>query len=357
MSLAQSITDVVKKLDQIKKSVSAEKTAHKDDDDLKQQLEATKSEQAEKHVKDLKISDDNEKATKKVEKADDDGIDSDVEESVNAKAEKCDPEAPEEDKSKKSAKDDKDKAEKCGDEDIEESATKKSTDAKVEEAKAKQTKKLSNVEDPAGHEEASKSLDPQQALDALSKAVDTMAELQKSYIKLAESRLIEKSVKKDEAEKCGDGNEVDLSVKKDDKEEKCNNNADSVNNPDVDAKSAKKSVKDDKDEETTDTDDEEKCETPKADKAKKSVPASKAVSVASVEVEDAKDNADSAEKSAIKMGEFKDVLIKSMGDLNGAQLSDSIRQDKAIKSLYNEVRDMDDNAPVSDELIKKYNAI
>lgn len=355
MSLAQSITDVVKKLDQIKKSVSIEKTAHKDDDDLKRQEEASKSEQAEKPAKDVKLSDENEKATKKVKKADDDGIDSDVEESAkSAKEEKCGPEAPEEDKSKKSAKDDKDEAE--------ESDAKKSTDAKVEEAKAKQAKKLSNVEDPAGHEQASKSVDAQQALNALSKAVDTMAELQKSYIKLAESKLaksveapeVEKSVKKDGAEKCGDGNEVDLSAKKSTKEEKCNNNADSVNNPDVDAKSAKKSAKDGK--EDADTDDEEKCDASKDDKAKKSVPASKAVSVASIEVEDAKENDDSAKKS-ITMGDFKNVLIKSMGDLNGAQLSESIRQDRAIKSLYNKVRYADDDAPVSDELVKKYNEI
>lgn len=336
MSLAQSITDVVKKLDQIKKSVSIEKTAHKNDDDLKRQEEASKSEQAEKPAKDVKLSDENEKATKKVKKADDDGIDSDVEESA------------------KPAKDDKDEAE--------ESDAKKSTDAKVEEAKAKQAKKLSNVEDPAGHEQASKSVDAQQALNALSKAVDTMAELQKSYIKLAESKLakpveapeVEKSVKKDGAEKCGDGNTVDLSAKKSAKEEKCNNNADSVNNPDVDAKSAKKSAKDDK--EDADTGDEENCDAPKDDKAKKSVPASKAVSVASVEVEDAKENDDSAKKS-ITMGEFKNVLIKSMGDLNGAQLSESIRQDRAIKSLYNKVRYADDNAPVADELVKKYNEI
>ena len=145
-----------------------------------------------------------------------------------------------------------------------------------------------------------------------------------------------------------------MSAKKSTKEEKCNNNADSVNNPDVDAKSAKKSAKDD--EEDADTDDEEKCDASKDDKAKKSVPASKAVSVASVEVEDAKENDDSAEKS-ITVGEFKNVLIKSMGDLNGAQLSESIRQDRAIKSLYNKVRYADDNAPVADELVKKYNEI
>ena len=73
-------------------------------------------------------------------------------------------------------------------------------------------------------------------------------------------------------------------------------------------------------------------------------------------MEDAKENDDSAEKS-ITVGEFKNVLIKSMGDLNGAQLSESIRQDRAIKSLYNKVRYADDNAPVADELVKKYNEI
>lgn len=323
--MAKTLKDVVNDIDEVKKSMTeksveksadeAEKTAHKDESDLKDQEEATKSQEAEKSVKELKVSDDNEKAAKKVEKDDDEDSDDDVQESAT--------------KSKKK--------EKCGGS-VDESV--KSTDGKVEEARAKQAKELSGVEDPKGHEEASKSIDAQAALDALSKAVDTMAEMQKSYIKQSESLMeiakksvaqpeIEKSVEPD-AEKSAKKCDAEKSEKST-KEENCD--VDDANDED-DEKSAKKSV--------------ESAE----DNIEKSIPEGKAVA----NPEAVEDEADTAEKS-LKMGEFKDVILKSISNVQGVEDQFGLNTEKSLKILYGKVRDLDDDKAVSDDLVEEYNRI
>lgn len=340
--MAKTLKDVINDIDEVKKSMAekpveksadeAEKTAHKDESDLKDQEEATKSQEAEKNVKELKVSDDNEKAVKKIEKDDDEDSDDDVQESAT--------------KSKKK--------EECGGS-VDESV--KSTDGKVEEARAKQAKELSGVEDPKGHEEASKSIDAQAALDALSKAVDTMAEMQKSYIKQSESLMeitkksvaqpeIEKSVESDteksskcdteKTDKACDTEKTDKACggkksEKSAKEEKCD--VDDANDED-DEKSAKKSVE------------------PAEDNIEKSIPEGKAVA----NPEAVEDEADTTEKS-LKMGEFKDVILKSISNVQGVEDQFGLNTEKSLKSLYGKVRDIDDDKAVSDDLVEEYNRI
>lgn len=387
MASKEALQDAVKRIDEVKKSLDVEKK--KTPSDLKAQEEATKSEDtAEKHVKDMKLSDDNERATKKAdeEKCDDDaekcGDGDDVEASAKKAKKSTTDEKPKEDPRSKAEKDEDD------DGSVTDSVTAKNTDGKVEADKAKQAKDLHDVDDPKGHEQASKSLDS--ALDALSKAVDTMAEMQKSYIKLANDSMaiakslvpasdnVEKSAKKtDTEEKCGDGNSVDLSAKKSAKKsdtEKCDDNAEKCGDGDdveACAKKAKKSAK------------EEKCESPeegkqKVDvdgksasvkkdedtddginesaKAKKSMPASKAVSPAAVAV-DEKPAEEKVEKSVLHASDFRDVIAKSISNFDGAQDPDSVRSTRALKSLYGKVRDLNDDAPIKDNLVKEFNEI
>lgn len=390
MASKEALQDAVKRIDEVKKSLDVEKK--KTPSDLKAQEEATKSEDtdtAEKHVKDLKLSDDNEKATKKAdaEKADDDaekcGDGNDVEASAKKAKKSTTDEKPKEDPRSKAEKDEDD------DGSVTDSAT-KNTDGKVEADKAKQAKDLHDVDDPKGHEQASKSYDA--ALDALSKAVDTMAEMQKSYIQLANDSMaiakslvpaednVEKSTKKsDTEEKCGDGNSVDLSAKKSAKKsdtEKCDDDAEKCGDGDdveASAKKAKKSAK------------EEKCESPEegkqkvdvdgksasvkkdedtddgidesAKKAKKSMPASKAVSPAAVAVDEKSAEEDKAEKSVLHASDFRDVIAKSISNFDGAQDPDSVRSTRALKSLYGKVRDLNDDAPIKDNLVKEFNEI
>lgn len=328
--MAKTLKDVINDIDEVKKSM-AEKTAHKDESDVKAQEEATKSEKEEKHVKDMNISNDNEEATKKLKKTDDEDSDDDVQESATKS----------------------DKGEKCDGESV------KNTDGKAEAARAKHAKELSDVDDPKGHEEASKSIDAQSALDALSKAVDTMAEMQKSYIKQSEGLMeiakksvaqpeIEKSVESD-AEKSDKKCDTEKSEKSEDEaeekskcggavseENKAKKSEDDSEPDDVeDEKSAKKSV------ELTD------------DKVEKSVPEGKAI--ANPEFVD--EEADKAEKSALKMGEFKSVIRKSISNIQGVEDTMSLNTEKSLKSLYGRVRDLNDDETVSDDLVEEYNRI
>ena len=334
--------------DTVEKSAEVEKT----DPDVKAQEEATKStEEAEKNVNQATISDDNEKVTKDV-----DGDDDDVEESADKK-----------DKATKSV----DEAEKSEDEPVVE----KNTDAKTEEAKAKQHKELTNVDDPKGHEEASKSFDTNAVIDALTKSVDTMAEMQKSYKELAEASMeiaksflakqapiedqAEKSVEKSQDKKCGDGADVEESA---DKKDKTAKSADDDQEPDTDDEAkddkedkAKKSV-----EEPADNADEaEKSveEPAEEDKAEKSIPTGKAVATGA---EEAKDDtvAKSVEtqEDGVTKEALENVIAKSLLGFDGVQSGVNLERKHALKSLLADTRELK-GTTVPDSFIERYNEI
>ena len=345
--------------DTVEKSAEVEKT----DPDVKAQEEATKStEEAEKNVNQATISDDNEKVTKDVD-------DDDVEESADkAKKSECnaDSEA-KDDKSTKSA----DEAEKSE----EEPAVEKNTDAKTEEAKAKQHKELANVDDPKGHEEASKSFDTNAVIDALTKSVDTMAEMQKSYKELAEASMeiaksflakqapiedqAEKSVEKSQDKKCGDGADVEESA---DKKDKSTKSVDDDQEPDTDDEAkddkedkAKKSV-----EEPADNADEaEKSveEPAEEDKAEKSIPTGKAVATGA---EEAKDDtvAKSVEtqEDGVTKEALENVIAKSLLGFDGVQSGVNLERKHALKSLLADTRELK-GTTVPDSFIERYNEI
>ena len=346
--------------DTVEKSAEVEKT----DPDVKAQEEATKStEEAEKNVNQATISEDNEKVTKDVD--DDD----DVEESAGkAKKSECnaDSEA-KDDKSTKSV----DEAEKSEDE----PAVEKNTEAKTEEAKAKQHKELANVDDPKGHEEASKSFDTNAVIDALTKSVDTMAEMQKSYKELAEASMeiaksflakqapiedqAEKSVEKSQDKKCGDGADVEESA---DKKDKSTKSVDDDQEPDTDDEAkddkedkAKKSV-----EEPADNDDEaEKSveEPAEEDKAEKSIPTGKAVATGA---EEAKDDtvAKSVEtqEDGVTKEALENVIAKSLLGFDGVQSGVNLERKHALKSLLADTRELK-GTTVPDSFIERYNEI
>ena len=328
--------------DTVEKSAEVEKT----DPDVKAQEEATKStEEAEKNVNQATISDDNEKVTKDVD-------DDDVEESADKK-----------DKSTKSV----DEAEKSEDE----PAVEKNTDAKTEEAKAKQHKELTNVDDPKGHEEASKSFDTNAVIDALTKSVDTMAEMQKSYKELAEasmeiakSFLAKQAPIEDQAEKSVEKHENDADIEKsvDKKCKTAKSDDDDDQEPDTDDEAkddkedkAKKSV-----EEPADNADEaEKSveEPAEEDKAEKSIPTGKAVATGA---EEAKDDtvAKSVEtqEDGVTKEALENVIAKSLLGFDGVQSGVNLERKHALKSLLADTRELK-GTTVPDSFIERYNEI
>lgn len=334
--------------DTVEKSAEVEKT----DPDVKAQEEATKStEEAEKNVNQATISDDNEKVTKDVDSDEDD-----VEESADKK-----------DKATKSV----DEAEKSEDE----PAVEKNTDAKTEEAKAKQHKELTNVDDPKGHEEASKSFDTKAVIDALTKSVDTMAEMQKSYKELAEASMeiaksflakqapiedqAEKSVEKSQDKKCGDGADVEEPA---DKKDKTAKSADDDQEPDTDDEAkddkedkAKKSVEEPADNaEEAEKSVEEPAE---EDKAEKSIPTGKAVATGA---EEAKDDtvAKSVEtqEDGVTKEALENVIAKSLLGFDGVQSGVNLERKHALKSLLADTRELK-GTTVPDSFIERYNEI
>ena len=329
--------------DKVEKSAEVEKT----DPDVKAQEEATKStEEAEKNVNQATISDDNEKVTKDVDDDDDD-----VEESADKK-----------DKATKSV----DEAEKSK----EEPAVEKNTDAKTEEAKAKQHKELANVDDPKGHEEASKSFDTNAVIDALTKSVDTMAEMQKSYKELAEasmeiakSFLAKQAPIEDQAEKSVEKHENDADIEKSvDKKCKTAKSADDDQEPDTDDEAkddkedkAKKSVEEPAD----DADEAEKSveEPAEEDKAEKSIPTGKAVATGA---EEAKDDtvAKSVEtqEDGVTKEALENVIAKSLLGFDGVQSGVNLERKHALKSLLADTRELK-GTTVPDSFIERYNEI
>ena len=329
--------------DTVEKSAEVEKT----DPDVKAQEEATKStEEAEKNVNQATISDDNEKVTKDV-----DG-DDDVEESADKK-----------DKSTKSV----DEAEKSEDE----PAVEKNTDAKTEEAKAKQHKELTNVDDPKGHEEASKSFDTNAVIDALTKSVDTMAEMQKSYKELAEasmeiakSFLAKQAPIEDQAEKSVEKHENDADTEKsvDKKCKTAKSDDDDDQEPDTDDEAkddkedkAKKSV-----EEPADNADEaEKSveEPAEEDKAEKSIPTGKAVATGAEEAkDDTVDKSVETQEDGVTKEALENVIAKSLLGFDGVQSGVNLERKHALKSLLADTRELK-GTTVPDSFIERYNEI
>lgn len=345
--------------DTVEKSAEVEKT----DPDVKAQEEATKStEEAEKNVNQATISDDNEKVTKDV-----DGDDDDVEESADkAKKSECnaDSEA-KDDKSTKSA----DEAEKSE----EEPAVEKNTDAKTEEAKAKQHKELANVDDPKGHEEASKSFDTNAVIDALTKSVDTMAEMQKSYKELAEasmeiakSFLAKQAPIEDQAEKSVEKHENDADIEKsvDKKCKTAKSDDDDGQEPDEDSDDEAKDDKEDKakksvEEPADNADEAEKSvdEPAEEDKAEKSIPTGKAVATGA---EEAKDDtvAKSVEtqEDGVTKEALENVIAKSLLGFDGVQSGVNLERKHALKSLLADTRELK-GTTVPDSFIERYNEI
>lgn len=347
--------------DKVEKSAEVEKT----DPDVKAQEEATKStDESEKHVNQATISEDNEKVTKDVDDDDDD-----VEESADkAKKSECNADSKSNDKKATKSVDEAEKSE-------DEPAVEKNTEAKTEEAKAKQHKELANIDDPKGHEEASKSFDTKAVIDALTKSVDTMAEMQKSYKELAEASMeiaksflakqapiedqAEKSVEKSQDKKCGDGADVEESA---DKKDKSTKSVDDDQEPDTDdeakddkADKAKKSV-----EEPADNDDEaEKSveEPAEEDKAEKSIPTGKAVATGA---EEAKDDtvAKSVEtqEDGVTKEALENVIAKSLLGFDGVQSGVNLERKHALKSLLADTRELK-GTTVPDSFIERYNEI
>lgn len=343
--------------DTVEKSAEVEKT----DPDVKAQEEATKStDESEKNVNQATISDDNEKVTKDVD-------DDDVEESADkAKKSECnaDSEA-KDDKSTKSA----DEAEKSE----EEPAVEKNTDAKTEEAKAKQHKELANVDDPKGHEEASKSFDTNAVIDALTKSVDTMAEMQKSYKELAEasmeiakSFLAKQAPIEDQAEKSVEKHENDADIEKsvDKKCKTAKSDDDDGQEPDEDSDDEAKDDKEDKakksvEEPADNADEAEKSveEPAEEDKAEKSIPTGKAVATGA---EEAKDDtvAKSVEtqEDGVTKEALENVIAKSLLGFDGVQSGVNLERKHALKSLLADTRELK-GTTVPDSFIERYNEI
>ena len=332
--------------DTVEKSAEVEKT----DPDVKAQEEATKStEEAEKNVNQATISDDNEKVTKDV-----DGDDDDVEESADKK-----------NKSTKSV----DEAEKSEDEPVVE----KNTDAKTEEAKAKQHKELANVDDPKGHEEASKSFDTNAVIDALTKSVDTMAEMQKSYKELAEasmeiakSFLAKQAPIEDQAEKSVEKHENDADIEKsvDKKCKTAKSDDDDSQEPDEDSDDEAKDDKEDKAKKSVEdpadnADEAEKSveEPAEEDKAEKSIPTGKAVATGA---EEAKDDtvAKSVEtqEDGVTKEALENVIAKSLLGFDGVQSGVNLERKHALKSLLADTRELK-GTTVPDSFIERYNEI
>lgn len=346
--------------DTVEKSAEVEKT----DPDVKAQEEATKStEEAEKNVNQATISDDNEEVTKDV-----DGDDDDVEESADkAKKSECNADSEvKDDKATKSA----DEAEKSE----EEPAVEKNTDAKTEEAKAKQHKELANVDDPKGHEEASKSFDTNAVIDALAKSVDTMAEMQKSYKELAEasmeiakSFLAKQAPIEDQAEKSVEKHENDADIEKSvDKKCKTAKSADDDGQePDEDSDDESKDDKEDKakksvEEPADNADEAEKSveEPAEEDKAEKSIPTGKAVATGS---EDAKDDTvdksvEAPQEDGVTKEALENVIAKSLLGFDGVQSGINLERKQALKSLLADTRGLK-GATVPDSFIERYNEI
>lgn len=347
--------------DTVKKSAEVEKT----DPDVKAQEEATKStEEAEKNVNQATISDDNEEVTKDVDGDDDD----DVEESADkAKKSECNADSEvKDDKATKSA----DEAEKSE----EEPAVEKNTDAKTEEAKAKQHKGLANVDDPKGHEEASKSFDTNAVIDALAKSVDTMAEMQKSYKELAEasmeiakSFLAKQAPIEDQAEKSVEKHENDADIEKsvDKKCKTAKSDDDDGQEPDEDSDDEAKDDKEDKakksvEEPADNANEAEKSveEPAEEDKAEKSIPTGKAVATGS---EDAKDDTvdksvEAPQEDGVTKEALENVIAKSLLGFDGVQSGINLERKQALKSLLADTRGLK-GATVPDSFIERYNEI
>lgn len=352
-----SLADAFSKIEDVKKSlvdseVVKNEAANEDTkDEAKKSVEADKAEKSdevvdeeEKSAKEVKISDDNEKATKKADeakKSDDD----EVEESVHHS--KKENEA--QDEATKSA----DEAEKSENTDEAE----KSAKAPKEVAKPKE---IDKIEDKEGHEQASKSAD----VDLMAKSLDAMVEMHKAYQAMAELTIkslqaenatlrksiadadVKKSVKKDVDDP--DAGDVDG---KSAKAERCNKE-----NIDKEDQQASKSVdKDDNEECDDEAKKRDKGEAKKSveesdDEVAKSMPEGKAVSAEAPEADD------EAEKS-LKMGDFKSVLVKSISVFANTQDSENLHRSNLLKSLYADVRDVADDEAVSDNLINRYNNI
>lgn len=374
--MAKNLKEAVEDIQKIQKSLDAklentEKSVKQSNDELAAQ------EKANKHVETANISEDNEKVAKKDEKADKAGKCGDtdeVEESAKKSKETKNCEEP----AKKSVKKDdedqdddgdeeatgsaeeksvkKDDDDATGDTDVAEESkkpakdsVKKDTDGKVEETKAKHAKELNNVEDVKGHEEASKSL--VDAIDVLTKAVNTMVETNKSYNQLLSDvdvlvksykpaeeveKSAVKSCKKDTdsdadsqptAKKCGDG-EVTESAKK-----------------------AKKS------------EDAEKCDKPAQksveeadDKAEKSMPVGQAVYNGDSDKAEKSVKAE-PEENSVSAGEMKDALRKSIIAFAGSELPENMVKVNQMKKLYKSVEAMDDKETVQKSMVDAYNRI
>ena len=345
--------------DTVEKSAEVEKT----DPDVKAQEEASKStEEAEKNVNQATISDDNEKVTKDVDSDEDD-----VEESAD-KAKKSECNADSESNDKKATKS-VDEAEKPEDE----PAVEKNTDAKTEEAKAKQHKELANVDDPKGHEEASKSFDTNAVIDALTKSVDTMAEMQKSYKELAEasmeiakSFLAKQAPIEDQAEKSVEKHENDADIEKsvDKKCKTAKSDDDDGQEPDEDSDDEAKDDKGDKAEKSVEepadnADEAEKSveEPAEEDKAEKSIPTGKAVATGA---EEAKDDtvAKSVEtqEDGVTKEALENVIAKSLLGFDGVQSGVNLERKHALKSLLADTRELK-GTTVPDSFIERYNEI
>lgn len=346
--------------DKVEKSAEVEKT----DPDVKAQEEATKStDEPEKHVNQATISEDNEKVTKDVD--DDD----DVEESAD-KAKKSECNADSESNDKKATKS-VDEAEKSEDE----PAVEKNTEAKTEEAKAKQHKELANVDDPKGHEEASKSFDTNAVIDALAKSVDTMAEMQKSYKELAEASMeiaksflakqepieyqAEKSVEPSQDKKCENDADIEKSVDKkckttksdDDDDQEPDGDADDEAKDDEEEKT-KKSV-----EEPADKAEKSEDEPAEEDKAEKSIPTGKAVATGSEEADTVDKSVDAPkEEEGITKEALENVIAKSLLGFDGVQSGINLERKQALKSLLADTRGLK-GVTVPDSFIERYNEI
>lgn len=375
--MAQDLKEAVKNIQEIQKSLDAQLDhANKSVEQSKDELAA--QEEANKHVADVKVSDDNEKVAKKDKEADKacetEKCGDTVEESaksVKKDTNDGDEEATGSEEEKSVKKDDDDST---GDTDVAENSVKpandnvkKDTDGKVEENKAKQAKELNNVEDVKGHEEASKAMIG--AVNALTKAVETMEATNKSYgVLLADLDTIVKSYRPSQVE-------VEKSAVKSDKKDsesvtdsesttkKCGDKVEESGK----AKKSEKAEKSDTKEAKCDSNDEKKCEVPKEEKAKKSVEESDDQAEKSMPVGQAvySENEDKVEKSVkaepeeevVSAGEMKNALRKSIIAFAGSELPENMVKVNAMKSLYRSVENMDDKESVKKSIVDAYNRI
>lgn len=370
-----TLTEAFNKVEEVKKSIAdsevvKNETAVEDTkDEAQKSVEADHAEKSnevensegttKKHIKDMSISDDNEKATKS-EKKDDEKAekcgDGEVEESVHRSKHDQD----QQDEANKSVEKSDDEA------DDEEDKSEKSLDPDVK-TKAPKTpdkpKEISNIEDKEGHEKASKSV------DVMAKSLDAVVEMHKAYQAMAESTIkslqeenksLRKSLEAGSVIKSANSNDDDKADKKcgsdkaeeSAKNEKCDTGSDDAT--DEQDQQASKSVNDDK---------EEKHDDESADKANKSVetsdneieksmPQGKAIANAEPETDEVEKSADQ-----VKMGDLKDVVVKSISALSNTQESENLHKAGLLKSLYADIRDVDDGQAVSDDLISRYNNI